>query len=89
MGSGDEVAYLREQLQLAARLTARLASRREVAEMAQLVVDELHRTFRFYLAAVQRLDGHGHLADVVKDRGVAHVADLCVRERQALRHSSG
>jgi hypothetical protein len=25
----------------------------------------------------------------VKDRGVAHVADLCVRERQALRHSSG
>lgn len=61
MGSGDEVAYLREQLQLAARLTARLASRREVAEMAQLVVDELHRTFRFYLAAVQRLDEDGVL----------------------------
>ena len=29
--------------------------------MAQLVVDELHETFDFYLAAVQRLDGDGVL----------------------------
>jgi HD-GYP domain-containing protein (c-di-GMP phosphodiesterase class II) len=52
-----ELAYLREQLRLAARLTARLVEKTEVEEMAQLVVDELHETFAFYLAAIQRLDG--------------------------------
>jgi HD-GYP domain-containing protein (c-di-GMP phosphodiesterase class II) len=56
-----EVPYLREQLRLAARLTARLAAKNEVEEMAQLVVDELHETFAFYLAAVQRLDDDGML----------------------------
>jgi HD-GYP domain-containing protein (c-di-GMP phosphodiesterase class II) len=56
-----EVAYLREQLRLAARLTARLATRSDVEEMAQLVVDEMHETFAFYLAAIQRLDGDGVL----------------------------
>jgi HD-GYP domain-containing protein (c-di-GMP phosphodiesterase class II) len=56
-----EVAYLREQLRLAARLTARLATRGDVEEMAQLVVDEMHETFAFYLAAVQRLDDDGVL----------------------------
>jgi HD-GYP domain-containing protein (c-di-GMP phosphodiesterase class II) len=56
-----ELAYLREQLRLAARLTARLVEKTEVEEMAQLVVDELHETFAFYLAAIQRLDGDGVL----------------------------
>jgi len=51
-----EVAYLREQLRMAARLTTRLASSSEVEELAQIVVDELHETFAFYLAAIQRLD---------------------------------
>jgi hypothetical protein len=37
-------------------LTARLAATRDVEEMARLVVDELHETFTFYLAAVQRLE---------------------------------
>jgi HD-GYP domain-containing protein (c-di-GMP phosphodiesterase class II) len=59
-GTG-EVVYLREQLRLAARLTARLAATSDVQEMAELVVDELHGTFDFYLAAVQRLDGDGML----------------------------
>jgi len=58
---GGEVAYLREQLHLAARLTARLAATSDVQEMAQLVVDELHETFHFYLAAVQRVDADGVL----------------------------
>ncbi len=71
-----EVPYLREQLSLAARLTARLAAKNEVEEMAQLVVDELHETFAFYLAAVQRLDddgvlrliaGRGPLAEVMAE----------------------
>jgi len=56
-----EVAYLRTQLNLAARLTAELATKSEPEEMAQLVVDELHDTFAFYLAAIQRLDGDGML----------------------------
>jgi HD-GYP domain-containing protein (c-di-GMP phosphodiesterase class II) len=71
-----ELAYLREQLGLAARLTARLAAKSEIEEMAQLVVDELHETFAFYLAAIQRLDddgvlrliaGRGPLAEVLTE----------------------
>ncbi len=76
MAVAGEVAYLREQLRLAARLTARLASKNEVEELAQLVVDELHETFAFYLAAIQRLDddgvlrllaGRGPLAEVMTE----------------------
>jgi HD-GYP domain-containing protein (c-di-GMP phosphodiesterase class II) len=68
MANAGEVAYLREQLRLAARLTARLASKSEIEELAQLVVDELHDTFAFYLAAIQRLDGDGVLR-LVAGRG--------------------
>jgi HD-GYP domain-containing protein (c-di-GMP phosphodiesterase class II) len=63
-----EVAYLREQLGLAARLTAKLATKSDVEEMARLVVDELHETFAFYLAAIQRLDDDGVLR-LVAGRG--------------------
>jgi len=71
-----ELVYLREQLRLAARLTARLVEKSDVEEMAQLVVDELHETFAFYLAAIQRLDddgvlrliaGRGPLAEVMTE----------------------
>jgi HD-GYP domain-containing protein (c-di-GMP phosphodiesterase class II) len=61
VASTGELAYLRTQLQVAARLTARLAAIADVSEMVQLVVDELHDTFVFYLAAIQRLDGDGVL----------------------------
>ncbi len=76
MAVAGEVTYLREQLRLAARLTARLATKNEVEELAQLVVDELHETFAFYLAAIQRLDddnvlrlvaGRGPLAEVMTE----------------------
>jgi HD-GYP domain-containing protein (c-di-GMP phosphodiesterase class II) len=59
-GAG-ELAYLRAQLRVAAQLTARLAATHEVQEMARLVVEELHCTFAFYLAAIQRLDDDGML----------------------------
>jgi HD-GYP domain-containing protein (c-di-GMP phosphodiesterase class II) len=71
-----ELAYLREQLRLAARLTATLVQTSDVEEMAQLVVNELHETFAFYLAAIQRLDedgvlrliaGRGPLAEVMTE----------------------
>jgi putative nucleotidyltransferase with HDIG domain len=68
IAAAGELAYLRSQLRAAARLTARLAATREVEEMARLVVDELHETFAFYLAAVQRLDGDG-LLRLIAGRG--------------------
>jgi HD-GYP domain-containing protein (c-di-GMP phosphodiesterase class II) len=68
VADADEVAYLREQLRVAASLTARLAARSDVEEMAQLVVDELHETFAFYLAAIQRMDADGMLR-LVAGRG--------------------
>ncbi|HVR05505.1 MAG TPA: HD domain-containing phosphohydrolase [Solirubrobacteraceae bacterium] len=61
LASGGELGYLRAQLHVAADLTARLAGTHEIEEMVRLVVDELHLTFAFYLAAVQRLDGDGML----------------------------
>jgi HD-GYP domain-containing protein (c-di-GMP phosphodiesterase class II) len=75
LAEAGEVAYLREQLRVAARLTPMLAERNDVGEMAQLVVDELHETFAFYLAAIQRLDGdvlrlvagRGPLAEVMTE----------------------
>jgi HD-GYP domain-containing protein (c-di-GMP phosphodiesterase class II) len=76
LAQAGELAYVREQLRLAARLTSELASKSDVEEMAQLVVDELHETFAFYLAAIQRLDedgvlrlvaGRGPLAEVMTE----------------------
>jgi HD-GYP domain-containing protein (c-di-GMP phosphodiesterase class II) len=76
IAAAGELAYLRSQLRAAARLTARLAATRDVEEMVRLVVDELHETFAFYLAAVQRLEpdgmlrlmaGRGPLAEVMTE----------------------
>jgi HD-GYP domain-containing protein (c-di-GMP phosphodiesterase class II) len=76
MTAAGEVAYLRAQLQLGARLTARLAGTNDIEEMTRFVVDDLHETFAFYLAAIQRLDpdetlrlvaGSGALAEVMRE----------------------
>jgi len=76
MAAAGELAYLRVQLRLAARLTAQLAVTNDVQEMVQLLVDELHRTFAFYLVAIQRVDtdkklrliaGRGALAEVMTE----------------------
>jgi HD-GYP domain-containing protein (c-di-GMP phosphodiesterase class II) len=76
MASAGELAYLRAQLKVASRLTGRLASMRDVSSMVELVLDELHETFAFYLAAIQRLDqdgvlrlvgGRGPLAEVMRE----------------------
>ncbi len=61
LAKADEVAYVREQLRVAAHLTAKLATCTDAEEMAALVVQELHETFAFYLAAVQRLEPDGQL----------------------------
>jgi HD-GYP domain-containing protein (c-di-GMP phosphodiesterase class II) len=57
LAGASELEHLRAQLRVAAALTARLAGAHEIEEMVRLVVEELHGTFAFYLAAVQRLDG--------------------------------
>jgi HD-GYP domain-containing protein (c-di-GMP phosphodiesterase class II) len=62
-------------MRLASRLTAKLAAMRDAHEMAGAVVGELHDTFAFYLAAIQRLEGStlhllagcGPLADVMAE----------------------
>jgi putative methionine-R-sulfoxide reductase with GAF domain len=73
IASADELGYLRAQLRVAANLTARLAATHEIEEMARLVVDELHCTFAFYLAAVQRLDGDGMLRLIASAGPLAEV----------------
>jgi HD-GYP domain-containing protein (c-di-GMP phosphodiesterase class II) len=76
MAAAGELPYLRVQLRLAARLTAQLAATNDVQEMVQLLVEELHRTFAFYLVAIQRVDadeklrliaGRGALAEVMTE----------------------
>jgi HD-GYP domain-containing protein (c-di-GMP phosphodiesterase class II) len=73
MASAGELSYLRAQLRVAANLTARLAATQEVEEMVRLVVDELHCTFAFYLAAVQRLDRDGMLRLIASAGPLAEV----------------
>jgi HD-GYP domain-containing protein (c-di-GMP phosphodiesterase class II) len=73
MASAGELSYLRAQLRVAANLTARLAATQEIDEMVRLVVEELHCTFAFYLAAIQRLDGDGMLRLIASAGPLAEV----------------
>ncbi|NLT06457.1 MAG: GAF domain-containing protein [Solirubrobacterales bacterium] len=61
MATSNRLAYLRTQLRVVARLSARVAATQDIEEMARIVVDELHETFAFYLAAIHRLDDDGML----------------------------
>jgi len=71
-----ELRYAQRQLAVSSRLSARLAEALNTDEIVQLVVDELHRSFRFFLAVVHRLDddgilrmvaGAGPLAETMRD----------------------
>ena len=72
-GASGELAYLSAQLRLAARLSARLTETNDIQEMAQLLVQELHGTFAFYLAAIQRLDDDGTLRLIAGSGALAEV----------------
>ncbi|MGA9876483.1 MAG: HD domain-containing phosphohydrolase [Solirubrobacteraceae bacterium] len=85
IAAAGELAYLRSQLRAAARLTARLAATREVDEMAKLVVDELHETFAFYLAAVQRLDDDEMLRLIAARGPLAEVMTEFLLVEQSVR----
>ena len=51
----------RERLAVASRLSAKLAPLLDEAQIARLTVEELHHSFDYYLAVVQKLDGEGQL----------------------------
>ncbi len=85
MAAAGELAYLRAQLTLAARLTARLAATHDVDELAGIVVEELHGTFAFYLAAIQRLDD-GVLRLVAGSGALAEVMTEFLLVEQSVRH---
>jgi HD-GYP domain-containing protein (c-di-GMP phosphodiesterase class II) len=85
MASAGEVTYLRAQLRLAARMTAALAGTNDVQEMVTLVVKELHGTFAFYLAAIQRLDTDGMLRLVAGSGALAEVMTEFLLVEQSLR----
>jgi HD-GYP domain-containing protein (c-di-GMP phosphodiesterase class II) len=74
-GAAGELGYLRAQLHVAASLGARLASAREPSEMAHQVVEELHESFSFYLAAIQQLHEDGHLRLVAATGQLAAVME--------------
>jgi HD-GYP domain-containing protein (c-di-GMP phosphodiesterase class II) len=86
MAAAGELAYLRAQLTLAARLTARLAATHDVDELVGIVVQELHSTFAFYLAAIQRLDDDGVLRLVAGSGALAEVMTEFLLVEQSVRH---
>jgi HD-GYP domain-containing protein (c-di-GMP phosphodiesterase class II) len=87
---GGELQYLRTQLQVAAELATKLASTNEVAEMARLVVNELHERFEFYLAAIHRLDDDGVLRLVAGCGPLADVmAEFLITEQQITEGVNG
>lgn len=71
-----ELSYAQRQLAVSSRLSVGLAGAFDADEIVRLVVEELHRSFRFFLAVVHRLDddgilrmvaGAGPLADTMRD----------------------
>jgi HD-GYP domain-containing protein (c-di-GMP phosphodiesterase class II) len=90
MASAGELAYLRAQLRVASRLTAQLSQMRDVDDMVTLVVDELHGTFAFYLAAIQRLDPDGTLRLVAGRGALAEVmSEFLLLEQSVLDGVNG
>lgn len=53
--------YLKAQLDVIGRLSARMAATVDADGIPEAVVDELHRVFGVYLAVIQRLDSDGIL----------------------------
>jgi HD-GYP domain-containing protein (c-di-GMP phosphodiesterase class II) len=85
LAGASELEHLRAQLRVAAELTSQLAGTHEIEEMMRLVVRELHGTFAFYLAAVQRLDGDGMLRLVAGAGPLAEVMTEFLLVEQSLQ----
>ena len=59
----------RERLAMASRLSARLAALDDEREIVQVTVDELDRTFGYFLAVIHRLDRHDETLRLVAVAG--------------------
>jgi diguanylate cyclase (GGDEF)-like protein/putative nucleotidyltransferase with HDIG domain len=59
--TGDAAARVRDRLAVASRMAAKLAPLRDEDDIARLAVEELHQTFRYFLAVVQRIGDDGIL----------------------------
>jgi putative nucleotidyltransferase with HDIG domain len=68
-GMGISTLKERSRLAVAARLATKLAPLDDSCAIAQTAVDELHSAFGFFLAVVQRLDGHDATLRVVAAAG--------------------
>lgn len=79
--TANRLAQLRSQLRVVSRLSARVAATQDADEMARIVVDELHDTFSFYLATVQRLDDDGTLRLVAAAGPLAEAPGFLIAEQ--------
>jgi hypothetical protein len=75
----------RERLAVASRLSAQLAPLLDVTEIARIAVLELHHSFDYYLAVIQRLDPDGMLRVVAAEGPLAEmIADFLALEQLGL-----
>ncbi|MGA9860076.1 MAG: HD domain-containing phosphohydrolase [Solirubrobacteraceae bacterium] len=78
-------AYLEEQLAMAERLAATMASAMDLQQLTRDVVAELHHTFGVYLAVIQRLDADGMLRIVASAGPLAEQGGRFLLMEQPLR----
>ena len=71
----SEGASRDERLVVASRISSLLARAHSVADVAAIAVRELHESFDYYLAVVQRLDGDGSLRVVAGAGPLAEEVD--------------
>jgi HD-GYP domain-containing protein (c-di-GMP phosphodiesterase class II) len=81
-----ELAHVRAQLRLAARLNAQLAATNDMGEMVGLLVEELHQTFAFYLIGIQRVDDDGVLRLIAASGELAEVMTEFLLLEQSVEH---
>ena len=80
------VDHQRERLAIASRLSSRLAALEDEREIVQVTVDELDRTFGYFLAVVHRLDRHDETLRLVAVAGqLASALDDIGQWAQSLR----
>lgn len=80
----------RARLAVASRLSARLAPLLDHVEIAKIAVAELHHSFAYYLAVIQRLDPDGVLRVVAGEGPLAHMtSDFLAVEQPVDRGVNG
>jgi diguanylate cyclase (GGDEF)-like protein len=88
-GPTAAVARARDRLALASRLATKLAPLRDEEGIARLAVDELHGTFHYYLAVVQKLCANETLRVVGAAGPLAKSAEFLASEQPIARGVNG